>query len=385
MQEQPFPTSDQEEDPISATPPASEMAPDSSGGAAASEPLAEAPVAAPATRPLAPEDLTVTQEAPDPPATSQPARYQPWRTFTRRQLLVGAGVVVGGAAIGTGTTLALLSGSAPPEGAASSLSSPGTTATVGLPPPQTPASEDTLRAWRTKHLTVQPSQRFQHHNGTGIVPLGVLEPNYPNRFNPYHIHLQGYILGGVLVAKTQFFLYLGLESLDDSQFVAKVRVGPVDQPKERFGQIILQQTTDDIEGGPAEFPQVSLAPKALYQALPALVDHCIEFDFIRQPLPVTEGGVPPGMLAELNHQAIISDQFLHTDYAVIHQTPLAQLPMSDLDPIRHLIDDSPITYHPATDAGRYPLVRQLILRHTDQLYLKLVSGEGGDFLRNNFR
>jgi hypothetical protein len=206
------------------------------------------------------------------------------------------------------------------------------------------------------------------------VPLGVVEATYPNPYNPYHIHLQGYVLGGVLVARTQFFLYLGLESLDGSQFVAKVRVGPVDQPSKTFGLLVVQQSTDAIEGGPAEFPQVTLAPRAIYQALPTLANHCIELVFTRQPLPTAEEGVPAEMLPELGRQALISDQFLRVDYEAIHRTPLAALPAREVAPIRHLIDASPVIYHPATDASRYPLVTQLILRHTDQLYPKLIAG-----------
>jgi hypothetical protein len=234
-------------------------------------------------------------------------------------------------------------------------------------------SESTLQAWRTKQLTVHPGQRFKHHNGTALVPLGVIEPTYPNPYSPYEIHLQGYVLGGVLVAKTQFFMYLGLESLDGSQFVAKVRVGPVDQTSKTFGLLVVQQSTDDIEGGPAEFPQVTLAPRALYQSLPALVDHCIEVQFIRQALPKNQDEISATMLPEVNKQATISDQFLQTDFAAIHHIPLAQIPANTLDPIRHLIDGSPIIYHAATDTGRYPLVTQLILRQSDQLYPKLVS------------
>ena len=375
MEDQHAPLRDAQEEASNATTPSLEGPADRSSEADTPESISEAPVkVTPATRPLAPEDIATAQEAPYSTSSSQPSRQPPWQTLTRRQVLIGAGIAVGVAAIGTGTTLAFLSGSSPtPSSSSAASSTTKATTTVGLPPPQTPVSEDTLRAWRTKALTVQPGQRFQYHSGTGVVPLGVLEPEYPNPFNPYHIHLQGYILGGILVAKTQFFLYLGLESLDGSQFVAKVRVGPVDQPKERFGQIILQQSTDDIEGGPAEFPQVSLAPKALYQALPVLVNHCVEFDFIRQPLPANQGGVPPGMLSELNRQAPISDQFLGADDEAIHHTPLAQQPTNVLDPIRHLVDASPITYHSAIDAGQYPLVRQLTLRHTDLLYPKLVS------------
>lgn len=283
---------------------------------------------------------------------------------------------MGVAAIGTGTTLALLSGDSSPDSASSSSpSSSGTTGTAGLPPPQTPVSEDTLRAWRTKQLTVQPGQRFTHQRGIAPVPLGVVEATYPNPYNPYLVHLQGYVLGGVLVARTQFFLYLGLESLDGSQFVAKVRVGPVDQTNKTFGLLVVQQSTDAIEGGPAEFPQVTLAPRAIYEALPALADHCIELVFIRQPLPANEQDIPPSMLVELNRQATISDQFLRVDYETIHHTPLGKLSSSELALISHLVDTSPIAYHTAADAGRYPLVTQFVLRHTDQLYPKLVSGD----------
>src|SRR5690348_15585198 len=184
------------------------------------------------TMPLTPAEAPLSQEAHDHSLGGQPSAQQPWRTLTRRQVLTGAGIVVGVAAIGTGTTLALISGSPSNSSSSSPLSTissaTGTPGTVGPPPAQTPVSEDTLQAWRTKRLTIQPSQRFQHQRGTAIVPLGVVESTYPNPYNLYTIHLQGYILGGDLVARTQFFLYLGLESLDGSQFVAKVRVGPVD-------------------------------------------------------------------------------------------------------------------------------------------------------------
>jgi hypothetical protein len=346
---------------------------DSAAAASVTKPLPEAL--------LANHDLTSAepvrlQEVTDRSPANHLSTQQLWRTLTRRQVLIGAGIVVGVAAIGTGTTLALISGS--PSSPSSSSSSPtGPVPTVGLPPPQTPVSEDKLQAWRTKRLTVKPSQRFRHQRGTAIVPLGVVEPTYPNPYNPYTIHLQGYVLGGVLVARTQFFLYLGLESLDGSQFVAKVRVGPVDQTSKTFGLLAVQQSTDAIEGGPAEFPQVTLAPRALYQALPALVDHCIEVVFIRQPLPADQDEIPQGMVSEVNKQATISDQFLQVDYEAIHRTPLAQVPANELEPIRHLLDDSSITYHSATDAGRYPVVAQLILRHSDQLYPMLASGYSG--------
>jgi hypothetical protein len=348
-----------------------------------------AAVAAPVTKPL-PEALSANHaptpvvpsrplEVTDRSPGSRPSTQQLWHNLPRRQVLIGAGIVVGVAALGTGTTLALISGSpsggSAPSPASSGPSATGTTGTVGLPPVQTPVSEDTLQAWRTKRLTVQPSQRFQHQRGTVAVPLGVVEPTYPNPYNPYHIHLQGYVLGGVLVARTQCFLYLGLESLDGSQFVAKVRVGPVNQTSKTFGLLVVQQSTDAIEGGPAEFPQVTLAPRAIYQTLPALVNHCIEVVFIRQPLPADQDEIPANMLPEVNKQATISDQFLQVDYEAIHRTPLAQISFNELEPIRHLIDDSAIIFHSAIDARHYPLATQFILRHADQLYPKLVASQ----------
>jgi hypothetical protein len=176
------------------------------------------------------------------------------------------------------------------------------------------------------------------------------------------------------VATNQFFLYLGLASLDGTQFVGKFRVGPVDQPLEAFGLLVTQQNTDTIEGVPPEYPQITLAPKALYQALAALADHCIEVALLRQPLPADVEDVPPHMRLEINQQSTISDQFLQADFAALHQTPLAQLPANALAPIRHLIDASPLTYHASTDAGRYPLLTQLTLRHSDHLFPKLVAG-----------
>ncbi len=342
---------------------------DSSATASVTKPLPEALLA---NYDLISAEPARPQEVTDRSPANHLSTQQPWHTVTRRQMLIGAGIVVGVAAIGAGTTLALIAG--PPSPSSSSSSSTGPVSTVGLPPPQTPVSEDTLHAWRTKRLTAKPSQRFQHQRGTAIVPLGVVEPTYPNPYNPYTIHLQGYVLGGVLVARTQFFLYLGLESLDGSQFVAKVRVGPVDQTSKTFGLLVVQQSTDAIEGGPAEFPQVALAPRAIYQALPALVDHCIEVVFIRQPLPADQGEIPQGMIPEVNEQATLSDQFLRVDYEAIHRIPLAQVPAHEFDPLRYLFDDSPITYHSGADGGRYPLLTQLILRHSDHLYPTLASG-----------
>jgi hypothetical protein len=221
---------------------------DSAAAASVTKPL---PEALPANHAPTLADSSHPQEVIDRSPENHPSTQQSWHTLTRRQVLIGAGVVVGVAAIGTGTTLALISSSSS-NPSSSSSSSTGSVPTVGLPPPQTPVSEDTLHAWRTKRLTAKPSQRFQHQRGTALVPLGVVEPTYPNPYNPYIIHLQGYVLGGVLVARTQFFLYLGLESLDGSQFVAKVRVGPVDQTSKTFGLLVAQQSTDAIEGGPGK-------------------------------------------------------------------------------------------------------------------------------------
>lgn len=374
MEEQVFPTEYPPEEPTSTPDPFSETSEGISSAAAATASVTRPlPESLHASHTPTPADLARPQEVTDRPPANYLSTQQPWRALTRRQVLIGAGIVVGVAALGTGTTLALISGSS--SSPSSSSSSPtGSVPTVGLPPPQTPVSEDTLQAWRTKRLTVKPSQRFQHQRGTAVVPLGVVEPTYPNPYNPYIIHLQGYVLGGVLVARTQFFLYLGLESLDGSQFVAKVRVGPVDQTSKTFGLLVVQQSTDAIEGGPAEFPQITLALRAIYQALPALTNHCIEVAFIRQALPADQDEIPARMEPEVNTQATISDQFLRVDYEVIHRTPLVQVPTSELNPLRYLFDDSPITYHSSADGGRYPLVTQLILRHSDQLYPTLVSG-----------
>jgi len=120
--------------------------------------------------------------------------------------------------------------------------------------------------------------------------------------------------------------------------------------------------------------EVPLAPRALARGLPALTNHCIEVVLIRQPLPAEAEGVPLGMLVDLNRQATIIDQFLQVDFEAIHHTPLGHISASKLAPIRHLMDISPITYTSADDGAKYPLVTQVILRHTDQLYPKLVSG-----------
>jgi hypothetical protein len=326
--------------------------------------------------PPALEDALLVLEGPNRSTTSRPFTTRPWQRLTRRQVLTGVGIGVGVAAIGVGTTLALLT-STPAPGATPSASSslPGSPPIGSSPPQGTPTSLDqTLQAWRTKHLTAAKAQRFKHHTGTALVPLGVVETNYPNKYNPYHAHLQGYVLGGALVANTQFFLYLGLESIDGSQFVGKVRVGPIDQSAAHFGILVTQQSTDDIEGGSADYSLVTLAPKAFYQVLSTLVDHCIVVDLIRQPLPPEAEGVPQNMLLEINQQAMMSDQFLQVDFEAIHHTPLSRISTSKLIPIRHLIDASPITYTASTDAGRYPLVIQVVLRHTDRLLPKLIGG-----------
>jgi hypothetical protein len=295
-----------------------------------------------------------------------------WR-WTRRQSLIAVGVAAGILAIGGGTTLALLAHPSSP-GAAQAVPSTATPAQTPLPTPATPLPLDqALQAWRTKHLTATRTQRFRHRQGSAQVPLGVVEPTYPNPYNLYHGHVQGYLLGGTVVATNQLFFYLGLESLDGSQFVGKFRVGPIDQSADHFGLLVNQQSTDDIEGGAADDPLVTLPPKAFYQALSALVGHCIVVDCIRQPLPARASDVPQDMLLAINQQAKISDQFLQVDYEAIHHTPLGHISASKLAPIRPLIDPSPITYTSAEDGAKYPLVTQVILRYTDQLFSKLVS------------
>jgi hypothetical protein len=233
--------------------------------------------------------------------------------------------------------------------------------------------DQALQAWRIKHLTAARTQRFRHRQGSAQVPLGVVEPTYPNPYNPYHGHVQGYLLGGTVVATNQLFFYLGLESLDGSQFVGKFRVGPIDQPADHFGLLVTQQSTDDIEGGAADDPLVTLPPKAFYQALPAIVGHCIVVDCIRQALPARASDVPEDMLLAINQQAKISDQFLQVDFEAIHHTPLSHISASKLASIRHLFDTSAITYATSDDGARYPLVTQVVLRHSDQLFPKLVS------------
>ena len=294
-----------------------------------------------------------------------------WTHLTRRQLLTGAGVAVGVVALGGGTLLALRSGdSSGPARSASTAAGPTSTP---LPlPPGTPVPEQTLQAWRTRQLTAQPTQRFRHHTGASLVPLGIVEPTYPNPYNPYTAHLHGYLLGGALITN-QLFWYVGLEAKDGTQFVGKLRVGPVDQPAPALSPLVTQQSTDDIEGGPADDPQVTISPRTLYQALPALAGHCVVVALTPQPLPSDAEGVSSDLRTALNQQAAISDRFLRFDFAVVHQTPFAQVSPSQLDPIRSLIDTTPIRYHTAADGARYPVLTQLTLRHSDQLFSKLVA------------
>ncbi len=330
-----------------------------------------------AALPLLPEaEAAVSGDHDEEPApdTLQPASASRWR-WTRRQSLIAVGVAAGVLVLGGGTTLALLANPSSP-GAAQAVPSTATPGQTTLPTPATPLPLDqALQAWRTKHLTAPRAQRFRHRQGSTQVPLGVVEPTYPNPYNLYQGHVQGYLLGGIVVATKQLFFYLGLESLDGSQFVGKFRVGPIDQTTDHFGLLVTQQSTDDIEGGAADDPLVTLPPKAFYQALPALVGHCMVVDCIRQPLPAEADDVPQDMLLAINQQAKISDQFLQVDFEAIHHTPLGHISASKLAPIRSLIDASPISYASAEDGARYPLITQVLLRHADQLFPKLVSGQ----------
>lgn len=330
-----------------------------------------------ATNPQLPEAESATRAGDDEEPVPDTLQSAPpgarWR-WTRRQSLIMVGVAAGVLAIGGGTTLALLANPSTP-GASQAVPSTATPPNTPLPTPATPLPLDqALQAWRTKHLTAPRVQRFRHHQGNAQVPLGVVEPTYPNPYNLYQGHVQGYLLGGTVVATNQLFFYLGLESLDGSQFVGKFRVGPIDQSADHFGLLVTQQSTDDIEGGAADDPLVTLPPKAFYQALSALVGHCLVVDCIRQPLPAEATDVPQDMLLAINQQTKITDQFLQVDYEAIHRTPLGHISASKLAPIRSLIDASPITYASAEDGAKYPLVTQVVLRHTDQLYTKLVSG-----------
>jgi hypothetical protein len=304
--------------------------------------------------------------------TELPPPQQPWRRLTRRQIVAGISVAVGVVAVGGGILLAMQSSPASTPGASDSSGAPTAPSASGPLPPSTPVPESLLQAWRTKQLTVSPSQRFQHHSGTSLVPLGIVEPTYPNPYNPYTAHLHLYLLGGELVTN-QLFWYVGLEAQDGTQFVAKLRVGPVDQPVTAFGVQITQQSTNDVEGGPAEDPQVNVTPRTLYQALPSLVQHCLVATLTPQPLPADADGISPSLRRTLNQQATITDHFLQFDFDVLHRTSFAQIPPSERTPIQGLIDTSPIRYYTAADGAHYPLITQLVFRHSDQLFSKLVS------------
>jgi hypothetical protein len=372
----------QDQNPHSNPPATDEVAPGNLLPQAEEIPVLQEPEA-PSDAPVRAEesDLHRSEEAtlPQPSAADEdqeraPQQVHPWMSrITRRQFLIAVSVAAGVLVLGGGATLALLANPSS-QGATQAVPSTATPAQTPLPTLATPLPLDqALQAWRTKHLTAPRAQRFRHRQGSAQVPLGVVEPTYPNPYNLYHGHVQGYLLGGTVVATNQLFFYLGLESLDGSQFVGKFRVGPIDQSADHFGLLVTQQSTDDIEGGAADDPLVTLPPKAFYQALPALAGHCIVVDCIRQPLPTEASDVPQDMRLAINQQAQISDQFLQVDYEAIHHTPLGHISASKLAPIRSLIDASPITYTSTEDGARYPLVTQVVFRHTDQLYPKLVS------------
>ncbi len=314
-----------------------------------------------------------TPSAESAPPLQQPRALHSWRRLTRRQVVAGVGVVAGVIAVGGGVLLVLQPRASTADATVArtaGLSRP--TSPAGPLPPSTPVPESVLHAWRTKQMTVVPAQRFQHQSGSGLVPLGIIEPAYPlaNPRAPAHLHL--YLLGGALVAN-QLFWYGGLEAQDGTQFVAKLRVGPVDQPVSAFGLQITQQSTDAIEGGPAEDPQATVTPRRLYQAMPSLVQHCLVATLTPKPVSADVDGLSNQQRSALNQQASIADHFLQFDFDVLHRTPFAQIPASERTPIQGLIDPSPIRYRYDTDGANYPLITQLVFRHSDQLYSKLVS------------
>jgi hypothetical protein len=293
---------------------------------------------------------------------------------TRRQLLIGGGVALGLVGLGVGAVLALSQqasplGGAPGTAGASTIAGASPAPTIGT----TPGLQQQLDAWRMKHLTVAPTLRFRHQTGSASVPLGVVDPVYPNPYNPYQVRLQGYLLGGEIVNRTQLFWYLGLESIDGTQFVGKFRVGPVNTKPETFGIQVTEQSNDFIEGGGTpDYPIAIFAPKTLDQGLSELTGHCLVVTLLRQMLPSdATQDVPPAMLTEINQQAAIADQFAQFDVDVVQHTPFAQAPSAEVNPIRSLIDLSPISYRSSADAARYPLVTQVTLRQSDQLFPKL--------------
>jgi hypothetical protein len=274
--------------------------------------------------------------------------------LTRRQVVAGVSIAVGVIAGGGGFLLAMQPHAAPPNATvARTAGLPRPTSPAGTLPPSTPVPASLLDAWRTKQLTVPPTQRFQHQTGAALVPLGIIEPAYPlaNPRAPAHLHL--YLLGGELVAN-QLFWYVGLEAQDGTQFVAKLRVGPVDQPISTFGLQITQQSTDAIEGGPAEDPLLTVTPRRLYQALPALVQHCVVVTLTPTPVPADADGLSTSMRTALNQQTTITNQFLQFDFDVLHRMAFAQIPSSERNPIEGVIDTSPIQYHAAADGAHYP-------------------------------
>jgi hypothetical protein len=333
------------------------------------------PISSPLTDQTASESTLNAEPA---PPLQQSLGVHPWRRLTRRQMVAGVGVVAGVVAVGGGMLLALQANPSSPV-ASTATRIPGrtphlprATSPAGPLPPSTPVPQSVLQAWRTKQLTVPATRRFQHHTGTDVVPLGIIEPTYPNPYSPYRAHLHLYLLGGELVTN-QLFWYVGLEAQDGTQFVAKVRVGPVDQSTATFGLQVTQQSTDDIEGGPAEAPQVSVTPRTLYQAMPSLVQHCLVVTLTPKPVPADADGLSSSLRSALNQQATISNQFLQFDFDVLHRTPFAQVPPSERNPIQGLIDTSSIRYHSAADGANYPLITQVVFRHSDQLYSKLVA------------
>ncbi len=335
---------------------------------AASEERADSPE-------LAPEDCPTDTET-----TTRPAQRtrSPWQgRLTRREIVAGLGVTAG--VVGLGVGLAVLAGSpTTPQtigGPASQETNRSPTARSSPRPTVNPVRlAQTLEDWRTRRLTIQPAQRFQPQTGSAVVPLGVIEPAYPNPYNPSTVHLHAYLLGGEVIGKLQLFWYLGLEARDGTQFVAKLRVGPLDKAATQFSVLVMQQAQDTIAGGGTpEYPPAQLTPNALSQALPVVTGHGVVVVLIRQTLP-TEAqseGIPPALFQEINQQVSIADRFLAVDYTLLHTTSLAQVPQSDLTAIRNVIDAQPISYRTPTDGGKYPLLTQVVLRHSDQVFPKL--------------
>ncbi len=175
-------------------------------------------------------ELPPSQDEAPQPGISSPLPGARWHWpghLTRRQVVAGLGLTAGVVSLGVGLTLLVHS---PTESSLPVESrDPGTAPSPRTTPYPTISPTSlvrTLQDWRSNHLTLQPSQRFQPQTGNGVVPLGVVEPTYPNPYNPYTVHLHAYLLGGEVIGNLQLFWYLGLESRDGTQFVAKLRVGP---------------------------------------------------------------------------------------------------------------------------------------------------------------